>query len=104
VTRVRNTLLACLLAACVALAACDRSVAREIEHPRIPRDLHSHLELGTTTPADVEHLLGVPDQRAEDGALVYESERKLQSGKVDHQTTTFRFEGGVLSKVCQSRF
>lgn len=99
----RNALYASLILAAVALAGCDRSVAHETKPPRIPRDLHSHVTLGTTTPGDVERLFGAPDQRAEDGALVYESERTRKSGKTERETTTFRFEGGVLNKVCQSR-
>lgn len=98
----RTALFGCLLAA-VVLAGCDRSTATEIKPPRIPSDLHSHVKLGTTTPADVERLFGVPDQREADGALVYESERRRPSGAVERETTTFRFQGGVLSKVCQSR-
>jgi hypothetical protein len=100
---VRNALLACLLGACVALAGCDRSVAHEVDHARIPADLHSHVKLGTTTEADVEKLFGAPDQKAEDGGLVYEEMRTRPSGKKEKETTTFRFQGGVLHKVCQSR-
>jgi hypothetical protein len=70
---------------------------------RIPSDFHSRVTLGTTTPADVERLFGAPDQRADDGSLVYGTERTRPSGKVEHETTTFRFDGGVLSKICQSR-
>lgn len=99
----KDALRAWLLAAVVALSACDRSGAREVEPRLALRDVHSHVKLGTTTPADVERLFGAPDQRAEDGALVYESQHARRSGTVDHETTTFRFEGGVLSKVCQSR-
>jgi hypothetical protein len=99
---VRNVLLAAVLVASVGIAACDRSVA-ETKPPRLPRDFHSRVTLGTTTPADVERLFGAPDQRAEDGSLVYGSDHTRPSGKVEHETTTFRFDGGVLSKICQSR-
>jgi hypothetical protein len=99
---VRDVLFAGLLVVALAMAACDRSAA-EVRSERIPRDLHSHVTLGTTTPADVERLFGAPDQRAEDGALVYATDRKRPSGAMERETTTFRFENGVLSKVCQSR-
>jgi len=100
VRAVRTALIA--LGLCL-LAACGRSVANDAPLPRIPSDVHSKVKLGETTPAAVEQLFGTPDQRAADGALVYESQRKRPSGKLEKETTTFRFEGGVLSKVCQSR-
>ena len=98
------------LCAAVALVACDRSAANDatpapmsIPAPRIPADVHSKVKLGETTPAAVEELFGAPDQRGADGALVYESTRTRQSGKVERETATFRFDGDILTKVCQSR-
>jgi hypothetical protein len=105
---VRNVVVALLVAAVLALAGCGRSAADErpsgpTSRIRIPRDVHSKVELGATTPAAIEQLFGAPDQRAADGALVYENQRVRPNGKTERETTTFRFQGGVLSKVCQSR-
>ena len=62
------------------------------------------LSFGHTTPADIEHLLGEPDARESDGALVYRNATvRGPRGAGDPETMTFRFESGVLAKVCRTR-
>ena len=50
-------------------------------------------------PADVERLLGVPDERGADGSLKYE-EVKIGSGH-QGETLTIRFTDGVISRICR---
>jgi hypothetical protein len=103
------------LALVVLLIGCERSLVTEVRgHPTPARRLRE-LTIGRATPADVESVFGPPDERAPDGALTYRSatvRRQLHrvagwtlsaSEQVEERTTTFRFTGGMLSKICRSR-
>lgn len=58
-----------------------------------------NVKLGQTSPADVERLFGVPEERYANGDLRYRwTVRPGEEGEV-----TFKFENGVLSKLCQDR-
>ena len=74
------------------------------------------LAIGRSTRDDVERLLGAPDERAEDGALVYRANavRRTEPSVagfalatseevVSRRSTTFRFEGEVLARICRER-
>ena len=71
----------------------------------------AQLSIGHSTRTDVEQLLGPPDERATDGALVYRADAVRRTASVngdDEQvvgtrSTTFRFDGDVLSKICRAR-
>ena len=86
----------------VLAAACGASGASVADsHGITPADL-DRLRFGQTTPADVQNALGAPDERAADGALVYR-ERRVGSPGSRRETVTFRFQDGVLRKVCRTR-
>jgi hypothetical protein len=92
------------LAASVAMlsAGChasEEAAARDPEHVIRPADLDA-LQIGQTTPAEVETKFGSPDRRDPDGALTYFTKRRA-SGAQD--SVTFRFESGALVKVCTTR-
>jgi hypothetical protein len=64
------------------------------------------MSLGRTTPDEVEQAFGSPDERLADGALVYRNtimRGPEGAGQSERDTTTFRFEGGVLAKICRAR-
>jgi hypothetical protein len=71
----------------------------------------AQLSIGHSTRADVERLLGAPDARDADGALVYRADavrRTVSASGADEQvigtrSTTFRFDGEVLSRICRAR-
>ena len=66
--------------------------------PILSRDLDK-VSLGKTSPADVERLFGVPEERLADGNLLYRwTGRPSEEGQV-----TFKFQDGVLSKICRDR-
>jgi hypothetical protein len=103
------------------LGACDRrpqavdGMATVLTgHPIHDRDV-AKLAIGRSTAGDVEHLLGAPDEHGGDGSLTYRStavRRSLGangSGTADaaevvgQRTVTFRFESGVLTRICRTR-
>ena len=66
--------------------------------PILARDLDK-VSLGKTSPADVEGLFGLPEERLADGNLLYRwTGRPGEEGEV-----TFKFQDGVLSKMCRDR-
>jgi len=59
-----------------------------------------------TTPSEVEHLFGPPDERPSDGSLVYHGVHVGEAAAVGagvFESVTFRFTNGVLSRICRSR-
>ena len=79
-------------------------------HPVDGRDLEK-LSIGRSTPADVEGVLGAPDERDTDGSLVYRAEAVRRTGTgigardevVGTRRTTFRFDGDRLARICRER-
>lgn len=69
----------------------------------VPAAALEHVQLGRTTATDIERTFGTPDERAADGAMVYHAEVSTGHGVARLETVTFRFERGVLSKLCQNR-
>src|SRR5436309_4389273 len=58
------------------------------------------MSFGQSTPADVERVFGAADERPPDGSLVYRTEDRRRR---ETESVTFRFEGGVLSRICRTR-
>ncbi|HZR79872.1 MAG TPA: hypothetical protein VFD92_02160 [Candidatus Binatia bacterium] len=81
--------LATLLSACQGRTASAGTAERHVRS----KDL-AKLQIGHSAPQDVENLFGKADDREPDGSLVYRSSR---------ETATFRFENGVLAKICRTR-
>jgi hypothetical protein len=102
-TRARRTVSsssrAALYVAFVLATACRASVA-DSRHIA-PADL-DRLRFGGTTPSEIEGVFGVPDGHEPDGALVYHRRQVGTHARTD-ETVTFRFQAGVLSKVCRTR-
>jgi hypothetical protein len=87
----------------VLAAACGASGASVGDsHPITAADL-DRLRFGQTTPAEVQDTFGAPDERAADGSLVYRERRVGSPGRSRRETVTFRFQDGVLRKVCRTR-
>lgn len=61
------------------------------------------LHLGQTTPTQVEDLFGAPDQREADGAITYTGRVAARANARPDESVTFRFENGLLSKICRTR-
>jgi hypothetical protein len=83
------------------------SCGGSVESARSPSHVVSiealrQMQLGKTTPSDVEQTFGAPDERGADGALVYRADVAVRHGNVRAETVTFRFENGTLSKLCRS--
>ncbi len=90
------------LVATTTVTGCDGRAESGTPRPVMgPRAL-TQLRLGETTPADVERLFGVPDERRPDGALVYQH-RLAVGTHHEAETVTFRFSAGALSKICRTR-
>lgn len=72
------------------------------------RDL-AKLSLGRSSHADVESVLGAPDEHGADGSLIYRAEAVRRGGAgaredvVGMRTTTFRFDGDRLVRICRER-
>ena len=80
-------------------AAAERRLSRATDAIR-------QVQLGQTTPSDIEQRFGVADERMADGALVYRFETTRKRGEhlqTGAETVTFRFAGGKLAKVCRTR-
>ena len=80
-------------------------------HPVHARDI-AKLSIGHSTRADVERVLGAPDDRGADGSLVYRASAVRRTGTgigaredvVGTRSTIFRFEGGDrLTRICRER-
>jgi hypothetical protein len=52
-----------------------------------------------TTPAEVEALYGAADEHGADGSLVY----RAVTVQRHPESVTFRFQDGVLARVCRAR-
>jgi hypothetical protein len=97
-TGLRGGILAAGVAAAVAFGGCKRG----LEDPparRVSARVLDQMHIGRTTPADVERLLGGPDERTPDGALIY----RVARPRHETETFTFRFAGGLLSRICRTR-
>jgi len=102
----RRALILGIVASGLWLGACQREVSQATPPASMPRDLMERVKIGQTTPQEIERQFGPPQGREEDGAMVYQSEKVHRHGderQVEHETTTFRFERGVLSRVCRTR-
>ena len=66
--------------------------------PIVTEDLRN-VTLLQTSPADVERLFGAPEERYANGDLRY----RWTVGPGEEGQVTFKFEKGVLSKMCQDR-
>ena len=103
---IRLTLIALALAGAVGGWSCERSEATPARRPRDATEAIRQVQLGHTTPSDVEQRFGAADERTPDGALVYRFETTRQRGErrqTQAETVTFRFAGGKLAKVCRTR-
>ena len=100
----RLTPIACLLAA-VVLYGCGAGDAQPTQRPRDAAALVDRVTIGRTTADDIMQQFGVADERAPDGALLYRMPvSSRERGKGDRsETVTFRFERGVLSRICRAR-
>ena len=108
--------LACLLLLPLLLGACARRSETVLTgHAVHARDL-ARLTIGASTPDDVQRVLGEPDERGPDGALTYRATAVRRSGRalgafpvgvetqvVGQRSATFRFAGGVLTRICRAR-
>ena len=102
----RSSLIALALAGAVGGWSCERSEATPARRPRDATEAIRQVQLGHTTPSDVEQRFGAADERTPDGALVYRFETTRQRGErrqTQAETVTFRFAGGKLAKVCRTR-
>ena len=102
----RSTLIALALAGAVGGWSCERSEATPARRPRDATEAIRQVQLGHTTPSDVEQRFGAADERTPDGALVYRFETTRQRGErrqTQAETVTFRFARGRLVKVCRTR-
>lgn len=79
-------------------------------HPVHARDL-AKLPIGHSTRDDVQRVLGAPDERGADGSLVYRADAVRRTGTgtgaseavVGTRSTTFRFDGDTLARICRER-
>jgi len=105
--RLRFGLLTVSLGAALLAAGCQSRVESEVRGRRIRSSDLERVAFGQTTASEVERLFGAPDERAPDGALTYHSSLVHRQGGAEQQvkaeSVTFRFEDGVLSRVCRSR-
>jgi hypothetical protein len=95
-----------IVATGLSLGAGQRAVSRVTPPASMPREVVERVQIGQTTPQEIEQQFGPPHGREEDGAMVYQSERVRRQGderRIEQETTTFRFERGVLSRVCRTR-
>ncbi|HLK11104.1 MAG TPA: hypothetical protein VKW76_06970 [Candidatus Binatia bacterium] len=95
----RRNIFAVGIGAAVALCGCDRLPGDAPAARRVTARVLDQMRIGRTTPADVEHLLGGPDVQAPDGSLIY----RIPRPRRETETLTFRFAGGVLSRICRAR-
>jgi hypothetical protein len=91
------------LAALLSGAACnknpvgERATAGQVQPAQL-----AQLQLGVTTPAEIEARFGTPTQRTPDGALVYRVAGR-RNHPPEQETVTFRFASGVLHRICRTR-
>src|SRR5262245_33250481 len=89
----------CSLVLAVALAGCQGS-PREVTGSTPPRRLDlGKVVLQHTTPAEVEAAYGAADEHGADGSLVY----RAVTIQRHPESVTFRFQDGVLSRICRAR-
>jgi len=98
------------------LGACDQQRYETVltGHPVHTRQV-AKLSVGKSSQNQVEEAVGVPDEIGPDGSMVYRAtavRRTVRGGGttsadaaevVGQRTTTFRFENGVLTKICRTR-
>jgi hypothetical protein len=97
----RTVLSAAALVGLLLLCACEVRESTAGPAPRREEIRSSDLQnltLGKTSPQEVEGLFGPPNERKDDGALVYRWATDRGSGSI-----TFQFAGGALSKLCRER-
>ena len=102
----RAALIALALASAGGGWSCQRGDAAADRRPSSATDAIRQLQLGQTTPSDLEQRFGVPDERAADGALTYRFDTTRQRGgqtQAKAEIVTFRFANGKLAKVCRKR-
>ena len=102
----RLILIALALAGAVGGWSCQRGEATSARRPRDATEAIRQVQLGHTTPSDVEQRFGVADEKTADGPLVYRFETTRQRGEhmqTEAETVTFRFAGGKLARVCRTR-
>jgi len=75
----------------------------DVARRRIRSSDLKRVTLGQTTADQVERLFGAPDERGPDGALIYRSPVPRADAPARAESVTFRFERGVLSKICRNR-
>lgn len=98
------------------LGACDQQRYETVLTGHPVRKSHvTKLAIGKSSQNEVEQVVGVPDEIGPDGSMVYRAtavRRTLNAGGtasanaaevVGQRTTTFRFENGVLTKICRTR-
>lgn len=113
-TRIR-ILLGMALLLPLATACEQRTTTVLTGHAVHGRDV-AKLAIGRSTRGEVEQLLGTPDERGPDGSLVYRAAAVRQTGHsiggialpssdqvVSTRSTTFRFDGEVLTRICRER-
>ena len=79
-------------------------------HPVHTHDL-AKLPIGRSTRDDVQRVLGAPDEHGADGSLVYRADAVRRTGRgtsaredvVGTRSTTFRFDGDTLARICRER-
>lgn len=79
-------------------------------HPVHGYDI-AQLSIGHSTRDDVVHVLGDPDESGDDGSLVYRADAVRRTGTgigaseevVGTRSTTFRFDGDKLARICRER-
>ena len=94
-------ILAIAAAALVVLLACGNPTG--VARHRIRSSDLKRVTLGQTTADQVERLFGAPDERGPDGSLVYRAPITRADAPARTESVTFRFESGVLSKICRDR-
>ena len=100
------TLATLALAGSLGVPGCQQSTAARPAHPGTATGAIKLVSLGHTTAAGIEQLFGAADERAADGALAYRFERTRRGDdrrRIEVETVTFRFERGLLSKICRTR-
>lgn len=110
------TLLAALAASLALATGCERTSQTMLTGQAVRGSDLAKLTIGRSTAADVERILGAPDERGADGSLVYRATAVRRSFRsvagvplgsseqvVGSRTARFQFAGGVLQKVCRER-
>jgi hypothetical protein len=112
----RTVGLVALVALVALLAGCEQRTETVLTGHTIRAHDVAKLALGQSTASDVERLFGAPDERGADGSLTYRATAVRRHARsvagwivrgasqtIGWRTATFRFEGGVLTRVCRER-